>query len=147
MLVIACQILSYHLVLLYVCSDIKASHILVQVDGSVRLSGFRHCLSMTLHGQRRKSVHDFPDFYIHSLNWASHELLEQVFSLLCITHALVAMFVFGLPVAGFVHRLLFRSTPLQSRSIRAALASGRFLVHLQILFVSGLVHLSFTEGI
>ena len=60
------------------CSDIKASHILVQADGGVRLSGFRHCLSMTLHGQRRKSVHDFPDFYVHSLNWASRELLEQV---------------------------------------------------------------------
>ena len=59
------------------CSDIKASHILVQADGGVRLSGFRHCLSMTLHGQRRKSVHDFPDFYVHSLNWASRELLEQ----------------------------------------------------------------------
>jgi len=61
-----------------VYSDIKASHILVQADGGVRLSGFRHCLSMTLHGQRRQSVHDFPDFYVHSLNWASRELLEQV---------------------------------------------------------------------
>jgi len=63
-----------------VCSDIKASHILVQADGTARLSGFRHCLCMTLHGLRRKSVHDFPDFYVHSLNWASRELLEQVCS-------------------------------------------------------------------
>ena len=52
----------------------------MQADGSVRLSGFRHSLSMTLHGQRRQSVHDFPDFYVHSLNWASRELLEQVFA-------------------------------------------------------------------
>ena len=88
-------------VCLSVSSDIKASHILVQVDGSIRLSGFRHCLSMTLHGQRRKSVHDFPDFYIHSLNWASRELLEQVVHCsLCFTRSVVAVFV-----AGFVHRL------------------------------------------
>jgi len=60
------------------CSDIRASHILVQADGSVRLSGFRHCFSMTLHGRRQKYVHDFPDYYVHSLNWASRELLEQV---------------------------------------------------------------------
>jgi len=60
------------------CSDIKASHILVQADGSVHLSGFRHSLSMTFRGQRQKSVHDFPDFYVNSLNWASRELLEQV---------------------------------------------------------------------
>ena len=58
--------------------EIRASHVLVQADGNVRLSGFRHCLSMTLHGQRLKSVHDFPDYYIHALNWASRELLEQV---------------------------------------------------------------------
>ena len=50
----------------------------MQADGTVRLSGFRHCLNMTLHGLRRKAVHDFPDFYVHSLNWASRELLEQV---------------------------------------------------------------------
>jgi len=65
----------------------------VQVDGSVRLSGFRHCLSMTFHGQRKKSVHDFPDFYVHSLNWASRELLEQVYSSLCFVNAVVSIFL------------------------------------------------------
>jgi STE20-related kinase adapter protein alpha len=57
--------------------DIKASHILVQSDGSVCLSGLRHVLSMISHGRRLKVVHDFPDHYVHSLNWASREMLEQ----------------------------------------------------------------------
>jgi len=83
------------------CSDIKASHIMVQVDGSVRLSGFRHSLSMTFHGQRQKAVHDFPDFYIHSLNWASRELLEQVLSSCLYANAIVAICF----VSGFFGRL------------------------------------------
>jgi hypothetical protein len=59
-------------------SDIRASHIFVQSDGSICLSGLRHCFSMIARGHRLKYVHDFPDFYVNSLNWASRELLEQV---------------------------------------------------------------------
>ena len=44
---------------------------------------------MHLHGQRRKAVHDFPDFYVHSLNWASRELLEQVYCSVIIVWSLL----------------------------------------------------------
>lgn len=56
---------------------IKASHILINGDGTVCLSGLRHCLSMMRDGCRMKVVHDFPKFYVYALNWASRELLEQ----------------------------------------------------------------------
>jgi STE20-related kinase adapter protein alpha len=57
--------------------SVKASHILIGADGNVCLSGLRHCHCMMSNGCRLRTVHDFPEFYVNSLNWASRELLEQ----------------------------------------------------------------------
>lgn len=57
--------------------SIKASHVLVNSDGMVVLSGLRHCQPMVEKGSRLKNIHHFPDYYVQNLNWASRELLEQ----------------------------------------------------------------------
>ncbi|EAW94289.1 protein kinase LYK5, isoform CRA_g, partial [Homo sapiens] len=46
----------------YVHRSVKASHILISVDGKVYLSGLRSNLSMISHGQRQRVVHDFPKY-------------------------------------------------------------------------------------
>ncbi|ESO09060.1 hypothetical protein HELRODRAFT_110003 [Helobdella robusta] len=56
---------------------LRASHVVVNGDGVAMISGLTHCYSMLNNGVRLKTVHDFPDFYIRNLNWASRELLEQ----------------------------------------------------------------------
>ncbi|XP_072270657.1 STE20-related kinase adapter protein alpha isoform X1 [Pyxicephalus adspersus] len=61
----------------YVHRSVKASHILVSVDGKVYLSGLRSILSMINHGQRVKVVHDFPKHSSRVLPWLSPELLQQ----------------------------------------------------------------------
>ena len=58
--------------------SVKASHILISVDGKVYLSGLRSNLSMINHGQRLKVVHDFPKYSIKVLPWLSPEVLQQV---------------------------------------------------------------------
>ncbi|NXQ33469.1 STRAA protein, partial [Alaudala cheleensis] len=55
----------------YVHRSVKASHILISVDGKVYLSGLRSNLSMINHGQRLKVVHDFPKYSIKVLPWLS----------------------------------------------------------------------------
>lgn len=61
----------------YVHRSVKASHILISVDGKVYLSGLRSILSMINHGQRLKVVHDFPKHSARVLPWLSPELLQQ----------------------------------------------------------------------
>ncbi|XP_068118953.1 STE20-related kinase adapter protein alpha isoform X1 [Hyperolius riggenbachi] len=61
----------------YVHRSVKASHILISVDGKVYLSGLRSILSMINHGQRVKVVHDFPKHSSQVLPWLSPELLQQ----------------------------------------------------------------------
>ncbi|RMB94764.1 hypothetical protein DUI87_28743 [Hirundo rustica rustica] len=61
----------------YVHRSVKASHILISVDGKVYLSGLRSNLSMINHGQRLKVVHDFPKYSIKVLPWLSPEVLQQ----------------------------------------------------------------------
>nr|XP_033774509.1 STE20-related kinase adapter protein alpha isoform X2 [Geotrypetes seraphini]XP_033774510.1 STE20-related kinase adapter protein alpha isoform X2 [Geotrypetes seraphini] len=61
----------------YVHRSVKASHILISVDGKVYLSGLRSILSMINHGQRLKVVHDFPKYSIKVLPWLSPEVLQQ----------------------------------------------------------------------
>ncbi|XP_010138144.1 PREDICTED: STE20-related kinase adapter protein alpha [Buceros rhinoceros silvestris] len=61
----------------YVHRSVKASHILISVDGKVFLSGLRSNLSMINHGQRLKVVHDFPKYSIKVLPWLSPEVLQQ----------------------------------------------------------------------
>jgi len=127
-----------------VCSDIKASHALVQVDGTVRLSGFRHSLSMTLHGQRKKFVHDFPDFYIHSLNWASRELLEQVYNTIHRYTTLYTGIQHYTQVYNTIHRYTTLYTGLQNykRSVSCVVAvfsnqlCGEIINCLRVLLVN-----------
>ncbi|KAG9474446.1 hypothetical protein GDO78_004643 [Eleutherodactylus coqui] len=57
--------------------SVKASHILISVDGKVYLSGLRSILSMINHGQRLKVVHDFPKHSSRVLPWLSPEVLQQ----------------------------------------------------------------------
>ncbi|PNJ50675.1 STRADA isoform 34 [Pongo abelii] len=61
----------------YVHRSVKASHILISVDGKVYLSGLRSNLSMISHGQRQRVVHDFPKYSIKVLPWLSPEVLQQ----------------------------------------------------------------------
>ncbi|XP_037742846.1 STE20-related kinase adapter protein alpha isoform X5 [Chelonia mydas] len=61
----------------YVHRSVKASHILISVDGKVYLSGLRSNLSMINHGQRLRVVHDFPKYSIKVLPWLSPEVLQQ----------------------------------------------------------------------
>ncbi|XP_029428035.1 STE20-related kinase adapter protein alpha isoform X3 [Rhinatrema bivittatum] len=61
----------------YVHRSVKASHILISVEGKVYLSGLRSILSMINHGQRLRVVHDFPKYSIKVLPWLSPEVLQQ----------------------------------------------------------------------
>nr|KAF6417351.1 STE20 related adaptor alpha [Molossus molossus] len=61
----------------YVHRSVKASHILISVDGKVYLSGLRSNLSMISHGQRQRVVHDFPKYSVKVLPWLSPEVLQQ----------------------------------------------------------------------
>ncbi|XP_069490214.1 STE20-related kinase adapter protein alpha isoform X1 [Ambystoma mexicanum] len=61
----------------YVHRSVKASHILISVDGKVYLSGLRSILSMINHGQRVRVMHDFPKYSIKVLPWLSPEVLQQ----------------------------------------------------------------------
>uniref|UniRef100_A0A6I8NHQ6 STE20-related kinase adapter protein alpha n=1 Tax=Ornithorhynchus anatinus TaxID=9258 RepID=A0A6I8NHQ6_ORNAN len=61
----------------YVHRSVKASHILISVDGRVHLAGLRSSLSMISHGQRQRVVHDFPKYGVKVLPWLSPEVLQQ----------------------------------------------------------------------
>ncbi|OCT60066.1 STE20-related kinase adapter protein alpha isoform X1 [Xenopus laevis] len=61
----------------YVHRSVKASHILVSLDGKVYLSGLRSIHSMITHGQRLKVIHDFPKHSAGGLPWLSPEVLQQ----------------------------------------------------------------------
>ncbi|XP_077828548.1 STE20-related kinase adapter protein alpha isoform X14 [Macaca mulatta] len=61
----------------YVHRSVKASHILISLDGKVYLSGLRSNLSMISHGQRQRVVHDFPKYSVKVLPWLSPEVLQQ----------------------------------------------------------------------
>ncbi|XP_007641773.1 STE20-related kinase adapter protein alpha isoform X1 [Cricetulus griseus] len=61
----------------YVHRSVKASHILISMDGKVYLSGLRSNLSMISHGQRQRAVHDFPKYSVKVLPWLSPEVLQQ----------------------------------------------------------------------
>ncbi|XP_042199308.1 STE20-related kinase adapter protein alpha isoform X3 [Callorhinchus milii] len=61
----------------YVHRSVKASHILISVDGQVYLSGLRSIFSMISHGKRLKVVHDFPKYSVKILPWLSPDLLQQ----------------------------------------------------------------------
>ncbi|KAJ8344827.1 hypothetical protein SKAU_G00290200 [Synaphobranchus kaupii] len=61
----------------YVHRSVKASHVLISADGQVFLSGLRSFFSLIRHGQRTRSVHDFPQYSIKVLPWLSPEVLQQ----------------------------------------------------------------------
>ncbi|XP_061079103.1 STE20-related kinase adapter protein alpha-like isoform X3 [Conger conger] len=61
----------------YVHRSVKASHVLVSADGQVFLSGLRSIFSLIRHGQRVRSVHDFPQYSVKVLPWLSPEVLQQ----------------------------------------------------------------------
>lgn len=58
--------------------SVKASHVLISVDGQVCMSGLRSIISLIRHGQRARVVHDFPQYSIKVLPWLSPEVLQQV---------------------------------------------------------------------
>ncbi|XP_070958443.1 STE20-related kinase adapter protein alpha-like isoform X1 [Oncorhynchus clarkii lewisi] len=61
----------------YVHRSVKASHVLISVDGQVCMSGLRSIISLICHGQRARVVHDFPQYSIKVLPWLSPEVLQQ----------------------------------------------------------------------
>ncbi|XP_024289529.2 STE20-related kinase adapter protein alpha isoform X1 [Oncorhynchus tshawytscha] len=61
----------------YVHRSVKASHVLISVDGQVCMSGLRSIISLIRHGQRARVVHDFPQYSIKVLPWLSPEVLQQ----------------------------------------------------------------------
>ncbi|XP_021414137.1 STE20-related kinase adapter protein alpha isoform X1 [Oncorhynchus mykiss] len=61
----------------YVHRSVKASHVLISVDGQVCMSGLRSIISLISHGQRARVVHDFPQYSIKVLPWLSPEVLQQ----------------------------------------------------------------------
>uniref|UniRef100_A0A673VVF2 STE20-related kinase adapter protein alpha n=1 Tax=Salmo trutta TaxID=8032 RepID=A0A673VVF2_SALTR len=62
----------------YVHRSVKASHVLISVDGQVCMSGLRSIISLIRHGQRARVVHDFPQYSIKVLPWLSPEVLQQM---------------------------------------------------------------------
>ncbi|KAM3963657.1 ste20-like kinase [Aphomia sociella] len=64
---------------LYIHRSVRASHVLVGANGSVRLSGLRSAASLMLRGRRQKQLHNLPppDQDNMNLMWLSPELLEQ----------------------------------------------------------------------
>ncbi|XP_041988511.1 STE20-related kinase adapter protein alpha isoform X2 [Aricia agestis] len=63
----------------YIHRSVRASHVLVDTNGSVRLSGLRSAASMMVRGRRQKQLHSLPppDHDNANLMWLSPELLEQ----------------------------------------------------------------------
>ncbi|XP_059055452.1 STE20-related kinase adapter protein alpha [Achroia grisella] len=64
---------------LYIHRSVRASHVLVGANGSVRLSGLRSAVSMVVRGRKQKQLHSLPppDLDNANLMWLSPELLEQ----------------------------------------------------------------------
>ncbi|XP_034827390.1 STE20-related kinase adapter protein alpha isoform X1 [Maniola hyperantus] len=63
----------------YIHRSVRASHVLLDTTGNVRLSGLRSAASMMLRGRRQKQLHSLPppDHDNANLMWLSPELLEQ----------------------------------------------------------------------
>ncbi|XP_072938558.1 STE20-related kinase adapter protein alpha [Epargyreus clarus] len=63
----------------YIHRSIRASHVLLDTQGNVRLSGLRSAASMMVRGRRQKQLHSLPppDHDNANLMWLSPELLEQ----------------------------------------------------------------------
>ena len=64
--------------LFFILSAVKGSHILIDENGTARLTGLResHCLSPN--GYNHKFAYDFPLHAVASLPWLAPEVLEQV---------------------------------------------------------------------
>ncbi|XP_068223171.1 STE20-related kinase adapter protein alpha isoform X1 [Palaemon carinicauda] len=56
---------------------IRGSHILIESNGRVVLSGLRHSISSGDNNKWKKNIHAYPPQACYNLNWASPELLEQ----------------------------------------------------------------------
>lgn len=63
---------------LYLFRAVRGSHILIDSNGRVILTGLRHSTSVTDNLRWQKTVHCYPPQARYNLNWASPELLEQV---------------------------------------------------------------------
>ncbi|XP_014681812.1 PREDICTED: STE20-related kinase adapter protein alpha-like isoform X4 [Priapulus caudatus] len=62
----------------YVHRSIKASHILISLNGKACLTGLRSSISMIRHGVRLKRIHDFPRSQIETnMYWLSSQILSQ----------------------------------------------------------------------
>ncbi|CAK1600596.1 unnamed protein product [Parnassius mnemosyne] len=64
---------------LFVHRSVRASHVLLDTNGSVKLSGLRTAASMMVRGRRQRQLHNLPppDHDNANLMWLSPELLEQ----------------------------------------------------------------------
>ncbi|XP_047987536.1 STE20-related kinase adapter protein alpha [Leguminivora glycinivorella] len=64
---------------LYIHRSVRASHVLLSENGSVRLSGLRSAAPLVLRGRRQRRLHTLPppDPDNANLMWLSPELLEQ----------------------------------------------------------------------
>ncbi|VVD00541.1 unnamed protein product, partial [Leptidea sinapis] len=63
----------------YIHRSVRASHVLVDINGNVCLSGLRSAASMMVQGRKQKQLHNLPppDHDNANLLWLSPELLEQ----------------------------------------------------------------------
>ncbi|XP_050347326.1 STE20-related kinase adapter protein alpha isoform X1 [Nymphalis io] len=63
----------------YIHRGVRASHVLLDINGTVRLSGLRSAASMMVRGRRQRQLHSLPppDHDNANLMWLSPELLEQ----------------------------------------------------------------------
>ncbi|XP_026314700.1 STE20-related kinase adapter protein alpha [Hyposmocoma kahamanoa] len=73
------QALQYLHKQLYIHRSVRASHVLLNTNGNVRLSGLRSAGSLMVRGRRQKQLHNLPppDSDNANLMWLSPELLEQ----------------------------------------------------------------------
>lgn len=64
---------------LYIHRSVRASHVLLSDNGSVRLSGLRSAAPLVLRGRRQRRLHTLPPHDPDNANlmWLSPELLEQ----------------------------------------------------------------------
>ncbi|KPJ06867.1 STE20-related kinase adapter protein alpha [Papilio machaon] len=64
---------------LYIHRSVRASHVLLDTNGCVKLSGLRSAASMMVRGRRQRQLHNLPppDHDNANLMWLSPELLEQ----------------------------------------------------------------------
>ncbi len=62
----------------YIFSAVKGSHVLIDENGTARLTGLResHCLSPN--GYNHTFAYDFPVHAVASLPWLAPEVVEQV---------------------------------------------------------------------